>query len=72
MEAATFDLGTGIGRAPNPLDYITKKTACGCARAGTGAERVLEVCLSYSKQAGERIEVNANDIARNDEFEEMS
>ena len=35
MEAATFDLRTGIGRAPDPLDYITKKTACRCAPAGT-------------------------------------
>ena len=35
MEAATFDLRTGIGRAADPLDYITKKTACRCAPAGT-------------------------------------
>ena len=35
MEAATFDLRTGVGRAPDPLDYITKKTACRCAPAGT-------------------------------------
>ena len=35
MEAATFDLRTGIGRPPDPLDYITKKTACRCAPAGT-------------------------------------
>ena len=34
-EAATFDLRTGVGRAPDPLDYITKKTACRCAPAGT-------------------------------------
>lgn len=33
--AATFDLRTGIGRPPDPLDYITKKTACRCAPAGT-------------------------------------
>jgi putative DNA primase/helicase len=33
--AATFDLRTGIGRAPDPLDYITKKTACRCTPAGT-------------------------------------
>jgi putative DNA primase/helicase len=31
----TFDLRTGIGRAPDPLDYITKRTACSCAPAGT-------------------------------------
>jgi putative DNA primase/helicase len=35
MEAATFDLRTGIGRKPDPLDYITRKTACRCAPAGT-------------------------------------
>jgi putative DNA primase/helicase len=35
MEAATFDLRTGLGREPNPLDYITKKTASPCAPAGT-------------------------------------
>ena len=35
MVAATFDLRTGIGRAPDPLDDITKKTACRCAPAGT-------------------------------------
>src|SRR5258707_139967 len=34
-DGATFDLRTGIGRAPDPLDYITKKTACRCAKAGT-------------------------------------
>jgi putative DNA primase/helicase len=28
---ATFDLRTGIGRPPNPLDYITKKTTCAAA-----------------------------------------
>ena len=33
--AATFDLRTGVGRPPDPLDYITKKTACGAAPAGT-------------------------------------
>lgn len=33
MNNATFDLHTGIGRAPNPLDYITRKTACRCAPA---------------------------------------
>jgi len=35
MIAATFDLHTGVSRAPDPLDYITKKTACRCAPAGT-------------------------------------
>ena len=33
--AATFDLRTGVDGAPDPLDYITKKTACRCAPAGT-------------------------------------
>src|ERR1700730_77012 len=32
---ATYDLRTGTGRPPNPLDYITKKTACAAAPAGT-------------------------------------
>jgi putative DNA primase/helicase len=32
---ATYDLRTGIGRPPDPLDYITKKTACSVAPAGT-------------------------------------
>jgi putative DNA primase/helicase len=32
---ATYDLRTGIGRKPDPLDYITKKTACRCAPLGT-------------------------------------
>jgi putative DNA primase/helicase len=32
---ATYDLRTGIGRAPNPLDYITKKTTCAAAPPGT-------------------------------------
>jgi putative DNA primase/helicase len=32
---ATYDLRTCIGRAPDPLDYITKKTACSAAPAGT-------------------------------------
>jgi putative DNA primase/helicase len=30
----TFDLSTGVGRPPNPADYITKKTACSAAPAG--------------------------------------
>jgi hypothetical protein len=34
-EAATFDPRTGVGRAPDSLDYTTKKTACRCAPAGT-------------------------------------
>ena len=33
--AATFDLITGTSREPSPLDYITKRTACPCAPAGT-------------------------------------
>jgi putative DNA primase/helicase len=33
-EAATVDLRAGIGRAADPLDYITKKTACACAPPG--------------------------------------
>lgn len=32
---ATFDLRTGVSRPPNPLDYITKKTACRCAPPAT-------------------------------------
>jgi putative DNA primase/helicase len=32
---ATYDLRTGLGRPPNPLDFITKKTACHAAPAGT-------------------------------------
>ena len=32
---ATYDLRTCIGRAPDPRDYITKKTGCRCAPAGT-------------------------------------
>jgi putative DNA primase/helicase len=32
---ATFNLRTGIGRAPNPADYITKKTACAVAPPST-------------------------------------
>jgi putative DNA primase/helicase len=35
MEPATFDMHTGTSRAPDPLDYITKKTACACAPPGT-------------------------------------
>jgi putative DNA primase/helicase len=31
----TYDLGTGIARKPNPLDYITKKTACSVAPPDT-------------------------------------
>jgi len=31
----TIDLRTGIDRAPNPADYITKTTACPAAPAGT-------------------------------------
>jgi putative DNA primase/helicase len=32
---ATYDLKTGVGRKPDPLDYITKKTACRVAPPGT-------------------------------------
>jgi putative DNA primase/helicase len=32
---ATYDLRTGIGRKPDPFDYITKKTACRVAPSGT-------------------------------------
>jgi putative DNA primase/helicase len=35
MTDATYDLRTGIGRAPDPADYLTKKTACAAAPAGT-------------------------------------
>jgi len=35
MTNATYDLRTGVGRPPDPLDYITKKTACSLAPAGT-------------------------------------
>jgi putative DNA primase/helicase len=34
-ESATIDLQTGEGRAPQPTDYITKKTACAAAPPGT-------------------------------------
>jgi putative DNA primase/helicase len=33
--AATYDLIAGTSREPSPLDYITKRTACPCAPAGT-------------------------------------
>jgi putative DNA primase/helicase len=33
--AVTYDLLAGIGRAPDALDYITKKTGCSAAPAGT-------------------------------------
>ena len=33
--AVTFDLRTGESFPPDPLDYITKKTACQCAPPGT-------------------------------------
>jgi P4 family phage/plasmid primase-like protien len=32
---ATYDLRAGVGRPPDPLDYITKKTACSAAPFGT-------------------------------------
>jgi putative DNA primase/helicase len=31
----TYDLRTGLGKRPDPADYITKKTACPCAPSGT-------------------------------------
>ena len=31
---ATVDLCTGTGRAPDPLDYVTKKTTCAAAEPG--------------------------------------
>src|SRR5262249_32098033 len=31
IAAATYDLTAGIGRVPDPLDYITKATACSAA-----------------------------------------
>jgi putative DNA primase/helicase len=34
-DGCTIDLRNGTGRAPDPLDNITKKTACRCAPAGT-------------------------------------
>jgi putative DNA primase/helicase len=30
-----LDLRNGVGRAPDPCNYITKKTACRCSPAGT-------------------------------------
>jgi putative DNA primase/helicase len=33
--AQTHNLRTGVGRAPDPRDYITKQTACACAAPGT-------------------------------------
>jgi putative DNA primase/helicase len=32
---ATYDLRTGIGRDPDPLDYLTKQAGCICAPVGT-------------------------------------
>lgn len=32
---ATFDLRSGTGRPPDPLDYLTRVAACSCAPAGT-------------------------------------
>ncbi|WP_426614495.1 phage/plasmid primase, P4 family [Bradyrhizobium sp. McL0616] len=33
--AATYDLTTGLSRPPEPLDYMTKATACSAAARGT-------------------------------------
>jgi putative DNA primase/helicase len=35
VPAATYDLSTGLARAPEPLDYMTRATACSAAPAGT-------------------------------------
>lgn len=35
VPAATYDLVTGLARAPDPLDYMTKSTTCSAAPAGT-------------------------------------
>jgi putative DNA primase/helicase len=35
IPAAVYDLATGLSRAPDLLDYMTKSTACGAARPGT-------------------------------------
>ena len=35
IQAATYDLATGLARTPDPLDYVTKSTACGAAPVGT-------------------------------------
>ena len=32
---STFDLRTGTGRPPDPLDYVTKQAACAVAPRGT-------------------------------------
>jgi putative DNA primase/helicase len=35
--STTFDLNTGLGRPPDPADYITKRAGCEVAPAGTPA-----------------------------------
>jgi len=35
IPAATYDLATGLVREPDPLDYMTKATACSAAPPGT-------------------------------------
>jgi len=35
VPAATYDLATGLARAPDPLDYMTKATICSAAPPGT-------------------------------------
>jgi P4 family phage/plasmid primase-like protien len=35
--STTFDLNTGLGRSPDPADYITKKAGCEIAPVGTPA-----------------------------------
>jgi putative DNA primase/helicase len=35
IPAAAYDLTTGLARTPDPLDYMTRSTACGAAPSGT-------------------------------------
>jgi putative DNA primase/helicase len=35
VPAAVYDLATGLARAPDPLDYMTKETGCAAAPPGT-------------------------------------
>src|SRR4029077_10733620 len=53
MIAATFDLRTGVGRAPDPRDYITKRTACRCAPAGTPHPLWTEFLERVTDHSGE-------------------
>src|SRR5262249_8793635 len=50
---ATFDLHTGAGHKPNPLDYITKQTACRCAPVNTPHplwDKFLERVTNHNKE----------------------